>query len=327
MNAITPGRSDVFAALRAFLLDVLPEGVDAVAGLPNRVAAPQAANFVVMSALRSPRLRTNVDTADDCRFTASIAFDSAAFTGSIARTKPASPSEMPSGTMTVTAVSSGVIRAGQLVAGVGVLAATYVVAQLSGTAGGAGTYLVTKAQEIVPGSPLTSSCGIMTVTAVDWGTILLGALVFGTGAAVGTKIRAFGTGAGGVGTYVVSPGQTLSSRLLAASGKLLETASNFVVQLDFHSYDLDSAADMAATVQASFRDPYAYAFFADSFPHVAPLYADDPRLAPFVNENGQVESRWILEASLQVNQTTRVPAQYADAVSVTIVSVDAAYPP
>lgn len=327
MNAISPGRSDVFAALRAFLLDVLPEGVDAVAGMPNRVAEPSAPNFVVMSALRSPRLRTNVDTRDDVKFTGSIAVDAASFTASIDPTRPTTPSEMPSGTMTVTAVASGVIRPGQLVAGVGVLDATYVLSQLSGAVGGAGSYLVSASQEIVPGSSLTSDCGIMTVTAVDFGTILDGARVFGTGAAAGTRIRALGTGSGGIGTYVVSPGQTLSSRSLAASGKLLETGSNFAVQLDFHSYDLDSAADMAATVQATFRDPYAYAFFAESFPHVAPLYADDPRLAPFVNENGQVESRWILEAALQVNQTTRVQQQYADAVDVEIISVDATYPP
>lgn len=327
MNAITPGRTDVFSALRAFLLDVLPEGVDAVAGMPNRVAEPSEPNFVVMSALRSPRLRTNIDTPDDVLFTGEIAEDDAAFTGSIDPTRPDSPSEMPSGTMTVTAVVSGVIRPGQLVAGTGVLDATYVVEQLDGTTGGPGTYLVTKPQEIVPGSALTSSCGIMDVTAVDFGTILLGARVFGTGVAAGTKIRAFGTGAGGVGTYVVSPGQTLSSRAVAASGKLLETGSKFAVQLDFHSYDLDSAADLAALVQSTFRDPYAYAFFAESYPHIRPLYADDPRLAPFVNENQQVESRWILEAELQINQTTRVPAQYADAVEVDVISVDAEYPP
>lgn len=327
MNAIAPTRSDVFAALRAFLLDVLPEGVDAVAGMPNRVAEPQAPNFVVMTALRSPRLRTNVDSPDDVKLTGSIASDAASFTGSISPTKPSSPSEMPTGTMTVTAVASGVIRAGQLVAGTGVLDQTFVLSQLSGTAGGPGTYLVSQGQEIVPGSPLASSCGIMTVSAVAFGTVLLGARVFGTGVADGTRIRALGTGAGGVGTYVVSPGQTVSSRTLAASGKLLETASKFAVQLDFHSYDLDSAADMASVVQSTFRDAYAYSFFADNFPLVAPLYADDPRLAPFVNENGQIESRWILEAELQVTQSTRVPAQYADAVSVTIISADAAYPP
>lgn len=326
MNAIAPGRSDLFAALRAFLLDVLPDGVDAVAGMPNRVAEPQEPKFIVMSALRETRLRTNVDSPDDVRFTGSIASDSATFTGSIEPTVPSSPDEMPSGTLTVDAVTLGVIRAGALVGGVGVAASTYVIEQLDGTAGGVGRYRVSISQEVLL-EAMTAACGLLTVTAIDFGTILVGARVFGTGAAVGTRIRAAGTGTGGVGTYVVSPGQTLSSRLLAASGKLLETGSNFVVQLDFHSYDLDSAADMAAIVQSTFRDPYAYAFFAENYPHVRPLYADDPALVPFVNENAQVESRWILEAALQINQTTRVPAQYADAVEVDVISVDAEYPP
>jgi hypothetical protein len=47
-----------------------------------------------------------------------------------------------------------------------------------------------------------------------------------------------------------------------------------------------------------------------------PLYADDPRYMPFVNENQQYEWRWVLEACFQVNQTVVVPKQYADAVDV-----------
>lgn len=327
MTDISPGRNDLFTSLRAFLLDVLPEGVDAVAGQPNRVAEPAEPIFVVMSMLRIMRLRTNIDTADDVKFTAAIAPDNAAFTGSIVPTTPASPDEMPSGTLTVSAIVSGVIRVGALVAGDGVDAGTYVAAQLSGSAGGVGAYLVSRSQQIVSGSSMTTACGIMTVSAVEFGEIQVSARVFGTGLAVPTRVRALGSGTGGVGTYIVSPGQTISSRVLSAGGKLLEAGSKFSVQLDFHSYDLNSAADLATTVQAAFRDGYASAFFADMDAAISPLYADDPRLVPFLNENQQIEQRWMLEANLQANQTIRVPAQYADAVTVEVISVDAEYPP
>lgn len=326
MTSISPDRSDVFDALRAFLLAVLPEGVDVVAGMPNRVAEPSSPNFAVMSALRLQRLRTNIDSPDDVLFTGSIAADAASFTGAIAPTQPQSPDEMPSGTMDVSAIASGVIRVGAEIAGVGVDAAI-ITEQLTGTAGGVGTYRVSKPQEVVPGSAITSSCGVMTVSAVDRGEILPDAFLFGTGLTLGSRVRALGTGSGGVGTYIVSPSQTISSRSIAASGKLLETGSKFTVQIDFHSYDLNYSADMAATVQSAFRDSFATAFFEEIAPEIAPLYADDPRLVPFVNENQQVESRWILDAEMQINQTIRVPAQFADAVSVEIISVDAEYPP
>ncbi len=47
------------------------------------------------------------------------------------------------GIMTVAVVASGVIEAGQRVTGTGVPAQTYITAQLTGTAGGAGTYQTT----------------------------------------------------------------------------------------------------------------------------------------------------------------------------------------
>lgn len=324
---ISPDRSDVFDVLRAFLVDVLPDGTVVVAGMPNRVAAPKAPNYVIMSALRIMRLRTNINSPDDVRFTGSIASEVATITGAIDPERPATPNLPFRSVMTVDAVAGGVIRPGQLVAGVGIAPETYVIEQIDGTPGAVGRYRLSIEQEVVPGSSMTSSGGLMTVSDVDWGTILVGARVFGTGLAAGTRVRAIVSGTGGVGTYVVSPGQTISSGTLSAGGKLLEAGSKFVVQLDFHSYDLNAAADMAATVQAVFRDPYSYAFFDPAESGVAPLYADDPRLVPFVNENQQVESRWILEAEMQVNQTVRVQAEYADAISVEIISVDAAYPP
>ena len=61
----------------------------------------------------------------------------AAFTASIA-----------GNTMTVTAISAGAIAAGQSLTGAGVLTGQAVVAQLTGTAGGVGTYSVLNAQTL-----------------------------------------------------------------------------------------------------------------------------------------------------------------------------------
>lgn len=74
----------------------------------------------------------------------------ASFTGSIAAT-----------TLTVTAVGSGVLAAGQPISGAGVTAGTTIVSQLTGTPGGIGTYSVS-ASQTVASEALTSLGGVET---------------------------------------------------------------------------------------------------------------------------------------------------------------------
>lgn len=248
---ISPTESQILTSLRTFLVAVLPDGVDAVGGQPNRVAEPKGNEFVVMSPPNFSRLETNVDAWADVRFVGSIA----------------------GGVMTVT-------QAG--------------------------------------GVPDDSTFGV----------ILVGATVFGVGVADSTKIVAQGTGTGGVGTYQVSPSQTVSSEVLSSGAKTIQINSEAVVQLDFHSA-AGISGDYAQQVAAKLRDEWGVQQFADQTPNygVVPLFADDPAQRPFLNENQQIEWRWVLDAHLQVNQVTSVPQQYADSIQVELVDVDAAYPP
>ncbi len=55
------------------------------------------------------------------------------------------------------------------------------------------------------------------VVTVSSGTIAVGDLVFGSGVQPGTRITAFGTGTGGVGTYTVSVSQTVASTTIAGT--------------------------------------------------------------------------------------------------------------
>ncbi|MGF6604581.1 hypothetical protein P3T23_009337 [Paraburkholderia sp. GAS448] len=57
--------SQTLAALRAFLLSVLPAGVEAIRGQDNRLPEPPGANFVVMTPVLRERLETNVDAWRD----------------------------------------------------------------------------------------------------------------------------------------------------------------------------------------------------------------------------------------------------------------------
>lgn len=100
-------------------------------------------------------------------------------------------------TMTVSALASGVLHIGDLVAGAGVTAATTITALGTGT-GGVGTYIVSQSQTVAS-SALTTTSRYMDVTGVTSGTLSVGGTLTGTGVPAGTKISAFG-GAGGVGS-------------------------------------------------------------------------------------------------------------------------------
>lgn len=247
MAAISPTQDDVQKAVRAFLLTVLPAGVDAIIAIENRVPEPSATSFVVMSPLRMKRLATNVDSSADVKFTGSI----------------------------------------------------------SGT--------------------------VLTVTAVAFGAIAVGATVFGVGVTTNTQVIPGGTGTGGVGTYNVSQSQTVGSETLSSGAMTLTQSTEVTVQLDFYSDAQQiippAASDMAQIVSTALRDEYGVDTFAAQGFGVVPLYADDPQYVAFVDENQQSEWRWMVEAVLQIHQTVAVPQQYADSTMVQLVSVDAAYPP
>jgi len=165
----------------------------------------------------------------------------------------------------------------------------------------------------------------MTVTAVTFGALSVGATVFGAGVAGGTTITALGTGTGDTGTYAVSPSQTVASEVLSCGAKTLEQGTEFAYQLDVHG---PASADNAQVISTLFRDSYATEAFANQSPSVAvPLHADDPRQMPFQNDQQQWEDRFVVEAMLQSNPVVSVGQQYADEVEVDVVSVDATFAP
>lgn len=172
---------------------------------------------------------------------------------------------------------------------------------------------------------------VMTVTAVTRGVISAGAKVFGVGVAANTVISAqiSGTPPGGIGTYTVAPTQAVSSETLSCGAKSLTQNTEISVQLDFHSADVGDSADMSQTVCQMMRDEFATRQFADQIPNygVTPLYCEDPKQIPFLNENQQIETRFVAEALLQVNVAISVAQQFADSVVVDLADVDAKYPP
>ncbi len=240
----SPTTANALTQLGKFLTSVLPTDTVVVVGQVNRVASPKSKEFVVMTPMRQDRLRTNVDTDADVKFTGSIAG------------------------------------------------------------------------------------GILTVTDVAFGVLAVGLTIFGVDVAPNTRITG-GPGAGGPGTYAVTPSQTITSRTLSAGSLAIEQGQKLTVQLDFHSADPLVEGQMAATVSTLMRDGYAVRSFAAQTPNygVVPLLADDPRQMPFLDEAQQYQWRWVVEALLQCNAVVSVPQEFADSATVQVVSVDAEYPP
>lgn len=128
---LTLTEEECLAALREFLLTVLPPDTEVVLGQVNRVPEPRGENFVVFWPIRRERLATNETSYDD-----------ADFTGSISGT-----------TLTVTSVGHGILETGILLRGGSaapdaLAADTALGEQLTGSIGGTGTYIVSPAQTV-----------------------------------------------------------------------------------------------------------------------------------------------------------------------------------
>jgi len=102
-----------------------------------------------------------------------------------------------SGTTLTASSVTGTITVGQFITGSGVSPSTQIIEQLTGTAGGAGTYKLNASQTV-------SSTAMTTITS---GVFYVGAVITGIGIAGGTTITAFATGVGGAGTYTVNTSQ------------------------------------------------------------------------------------------------------------------------
>ena len=167
---------------------------------------------------------------------------------------------------------------------------------------------------------------VMTIAAVDpdfTGQITVGSNIFGVDVALNTIVTSLGTGHGGVGTYNVSPTQTITSRTLAAGTTSLLQKAECVIQIDVHG---PNSMNNAQIISTAFRDDYAVQFFAALDSTISPLYTDAPLQIPFINAEKAFENRWVIELHLQIDQTVVVPMQFFDAAVVGLIEVDERYP-
>lgn len=141
--------------------------------------------------------------------TGTIAAGTGSFTGSIT-----------DDIMTITAVLSGVAVVGGTLSGTGVASGTIITGQLSGTAGGVGTYRVNIGSQAATSTTISETYGTFTAASALTGNFEIGDVLSGSGVTSGTQITALGTGTGGLGTYIVTPTQTAGSTTISATGNI-----------------------------------------------------------------------------------------------------------
>jgi hypothetical protein len=119
--------------------------------------------------------------------------------------------------LTVSAVGSGSIYPGSTISGTNVASGSQIVAQLSGTPGGVGTYAVSIGEQAVASTTISGTYGLLTIGGTVTGTFATGGLISGTGTSAGTYITAPISGSGGAGTYAVNNNAAVSSTAISAT--------------------------------------------------------------------------------------------------------------
>ena len=96
------------------------------------------------------------------------------------------------------------------------------------------------------------------------------------------------------------------------------------VQLDIHG---PLAADNLQILTTLFWSGWGCDQFATSGFDITPLWCSTPVQAPFLNAEQQIETRWTVDFHMQVNAVVTITQQFAAALDVELVSVEAVYHP
>jgi len=128
--------------------------------------------------------------------------------------------------------ANSVAGVGQTITGTGIdpAAVITIVAQLTGTAGGAGTYQLSSEVNVATGTTITLSGGGLTITGANVSGIFApGMYITGTNVPAGTYITGYGTGTGAAGTYTVNQVSTsASASQITASNAMFLTVGGTV---------------------------------------------------------------------------------------------------
>lgn len=125
--------------------------------------------------------------------------------------------------LTVTSVGSGTVVNGATISGGATVSGTQILAQLSGTTGGVGTYRVSIPEQTVTSQTISGTYGTLTLGTVTGGSFAVGQQISGTSVVAGTQITQMLTGTGGTGSTAVVNNNTVVGSTTITAQQLFET--------------------------------------------------------------------------------------------------------
>jgi hypothetical protein len=75
------------------------------------------------------------------------------------------------------------------------------------------------------------------------------------------------------------------------------------------------------------RTPWAYGKLTTLNSKIFPLYGSEPKQLQFVDAAQQFEPRWTIDLHTQVNYNIALDQDFASQLNITLIDVDARYPP
>ena len=153
----------------------------------------------------------------------------------------------------------------------------------------------------------------LTITETLFGSLFVGVNIYGVDVLPDTII----TASLGGGVYTVSKSQTITSRTIAGGVKTMLNPVKMTIQCDIHGAH---SCDNAHIVTTAFRDVYASEQFAKSNKNVFPLFSTDPKQLTFNNDQQQVENRWVVDFTIQVNPVVTISQQFFDDLTITAIN-------
>jgi type IV pilus assembly protein PilY1 len=188
----------------------------------NRLTVSNGSGITLNAALTGPGIAAGTTITGFGTGTGSVG------TYSVSVPQTVSSEQMSLAGTVLTVTAGGGVAVGQTITGTGVAAGTTITGQLTGPAGGIGTYSVSIAQTVAS-TQLNNGVSTLTVTAGSG--IAVGQTITGAGVKTGTTISSFVTGTGGPGTYIVTNSQSVASTQLT-TGSGTQTAGIFVMLVD-----------------------------------------------------------------------------------------------
>ncbi len=97
--------------------------------------------------------------------------------------------------------------------------------------------------------------------------------------------------------------------------------SEFIIQLDFYG---TNSAQNAKIIEGLSRSDFALTTFSNA--NIKPLYASEPQQIPLINGEEQYEQRWKSDFHIQYNPVITTSQDFAGALAINVISVEATYP-